>query len=216
VTVEASVAVDGGAGTADAGAGGGQESAAPDQFAPLMDRLEQGLGDITSRLEALTPAEQEAAQGDPAAAFEQEFADLFGAEDEPAAQGLDPKALQAVIDQMVEQRLAPVAQQTQDLRLEYEVKDLEARIPALQDPGVRQQAFDHASQLAERMGIAPSVALVEVAYKASKFDAMAQSEVPAGGEHVGLEGGGGAAPNSPDADVAGRIVAAGGNRTPFV
>lgn len=193
-----------------------QGTAAPD-FGPLMEQFDSRFGDITARLDALAPAEEPAEDVDP---WVQEYGHLF--EEPEQEQDLqqqaagDAQALQAL--QALAQRtqgqdhaVQQVMQRLEQMELREQATQLMERYPELREQQHATQALEAAAQAAASLGrpeLANSPGLVELVYRASRADALAQSGVPAGDEHVRLEGGGGAAPTPQDENVGQGIVAA--------
>lgn len=198
-----------------------EQEAAPESgvdLSPLMDRLDEVSSDFGSRLESL-----EGRLPEPTAEPEPDpWAELIGSpEPEPEEPAVDPRqfvqalqqATQASTQQQVEQIVGPLMSEVQQMRVNQAAQDLETRYPDLKDPEVAASAVEQAMEWAARMGQpgqAPHPALVELAFLASKAQQAAQSEVPADGANVTLEGGGGAPHQSQltDADVGRRILSA--------
>lgn len=187
-------------------------------LSPLTERLEQGLGELRSEIASLRPVEAAEAET-PTDPWAQEFAGLFGEEEiTPEEQQLDARqlvqAIQAASQTQTQQALAPVMEQMQRLQGELDAQALIKEFPELEDSAVASKAVEAATELAQQMGVPQlgrSAALVRVAYLAAKAEGAAQSEVPAGGEHVGLESAaGGAGQAAQETDEAQRIVNAGG------
>lgn len=227
----------GGAAATAAPAGPAGEPAAPagttpgtpanDAIAPeLASRMEQMersiLGNIESLVRGPDDGRPQIDPNDPLAAF---LADTEVSDDGLAALLGETEPQQPQVPDQFAQAIRALAQQRQEDRQEFErlagfvqqqqlardAQDLETRFPELRDQQAAQAAVDASTKFAESIGM-PELAglpqVVELVYKASKVDAAAASEVPAGGDHIGLEPGSGAAP-VPQADVAQGILAAG-------
>lgn len=207
---------------APAGAAPANDAIAP-ELASRMEQMERSIIDNFTSLVKGNPDDgrPQVDPNDPLAAFladpeipDDGLAELLGEQPQQQqvpdqfAQAIRALAQQRQEDRQEFERLAGFVQQQQ---LARDAQDLETRYPELRDQQAAQAAVDAAAKFAESVGM-PDLAglpqVVELVYKASKVDAFAASEVPAGGDHIGLEPGSGAAP-VPQADVAKGILAAG-------
>lgn len=200
-----------------------EQEAAPESgvdFSPLLDRLDEVSSDFGSRLESL-----EGRLPEPAAEPEPDpWAELVGSpepEPEPQEPAVDPRQLVQVLQQGTQQEVAravaPLMDTINQLQASHAAADLEARYPELKDPEVASAAVARAGELAQMMGmpdLARNPVLVEQAFLASKAMQAAQSEVPADGAGLTLEGGGGAPHQKQqlsDEEIGKQILNAGGS-----
>lgn len=217
--MEASVAATDGA---PDGAQGTQETATPagldlspvmgrfDELAPRMERMEQLVSQLAGG--------EDDDDGDAGFDFDSLYGDPAEDPEAAAAARMNPEALQALMDQRVQQKMDelvnPLAQQVRKLQVGLDAEQLVARYPGLADPKVSGPVVQRAQQLAEAAGVpelADNMEFIETIYKAQMADKYAAGEVPVGAEQgFELERAGGAGPQSQEAqpDIAQRIVAA--------
>jgi hypothetical protein len=131
----------------------------------------------------------------------------------------DPAAMQQLIEQqaerIVEQRMAPLTQQFQQMQqgMTAEKLDaLQAQYPDLQDPAKAAEVVDDVVTRAQAWGnpeLANNPEFVEMVHLSRLGRAMPQ-ETPAGqGPEAHLESGGGGGPAEPEADPFDAIIAKG-------
>lgn len=209
--MEASVANDVGDGTPTEGAtettGGFDLSPVLERFdglTPRFERLEQSVQSLLGTPEGET-------EGD-----EFDLASLFGDNEETERGGLDPKALQQLIETQVQARLdekwGPLSEQVRSIQVGLDAEALTARYPELAKPEIAQPVVDAARELAEKAGnpeLATNTKVLELIYKAQMADKYAAGEKPAGAEEgFDLERAGGAGPAKGDEpNIAERIIA---------
>lgn len=173
-----------------------------DGLTPRFERLEQSVQSLLG-----TPEEPE---GD-----EFDLASLFGDNEETERGGLDPKALQQLIETQVQSRLdekwGPLSEQVRSIQVGLDAEALTARYPELAKPEIAQPVVDAARELAEKAGnpeLATNTKVLELIYKAQMADKYAAGEKPAGAEEgFDLERAGGAGPAQGDEpNIAERII----------
>lgn len=204
----------------ETGAGGEQTQAASIDFGPVFEYIDQRVGNIGEDIAArFAPEVEQEAEVD---SFMEEFGDIFEnpadaeAEQLAAEQQRSDRSLQAL--QALAQRaqgsddlLNQMAQRLDAIERRDEADAVMQRLPDLQNPEVAAQAVEAADQMAQRLGmpqLAGSAEFVALVYQASRAEALAQSGVPAGDEHVHLETAGGAGPVPQDEDIGKGIVTA--------
>lgn len=156
------------------------------------------------------PGEEEYAFGDP---------DL-----DPDAQAQIQSYLDRKAEEAADRRLKPFFEQENTRRRVEAAMALEEQFPELREPRVAQPIVQMAHGLLNEMGVAQaashpaSVKLVQLIYLASKAEAAASSETPAGeAREVALEQPGARAPGGTgELTEAQSVVAAGGNGLSFL
>lgn len=191
-----------------------------DQFAPIMERLDQLSGELSELRE---PAYDDAYYQDDTQ--QDEYVDpQLDAEQVYDQEGqVDPQAAQEYLQQLIDQRaneaIRPALEQVENLRIEQDARGLEEQYPELRSYEGAQQALEAAQEAAERVGdprLARQPGFIELAYLADRARTQAEQEVPAGQSDGLLEAAGGAAPQAPDeSDIGQRIVNAGGDSSQF-
>jgi hypothetical protein len=182
------------------------ESPAVDTSA-ITDRVEQlasQFGTMQQLIESRLPEpSQPEPEEDP-----DPWAALLGEEDpEPQGPEFDPRQLQQIVNQAIEQgieqRVGPLQDQLSQLTTQQNLDGLYQKYPDLKDPETRQATGQAARELAERI-VGPEHASVltnSPEFIANVHEARvgrqhAAGEVPATGDTTQLEGGGGAAPGT--------------------
>jgi hypothetical protein len=182
------------------------ESPAVDTSA-ITDRVEQlasQFGTMQQLIESRLPEpSQPEPEEDP-----DPWAALLGEEDpEPQGPEFDPRQLQQIVNQAIEQgieqRVGPLQDQLSQLTTQQNLDGLYQKYPDLKDPETRQATGQAARELAERI-VGPEHASVltnSPEFIANVHEALvgrqhAAGEVPATGDTTQLEGGGGAAPGT--------------------
>jgi hypothetical protein len=183
-----------------------EETPAVDTSA-ITDRVEQlasQFGTMQQLIESRLPEpSQPEPEEDP-----DPWAALLGEEDpEPQGPEFDPRQLQQIVNQAIEQgieqRVGPLQDQLSQLTTQQNLDGLYQKYPDLKDPETRQATGQAARELAERI-VGPEHASVltnSPEFIANVHEARvgrqhAAGEVPATGDTTQLEGGGGAAPGT--------------------
>lgn len=216
---------DAGVAATDGGAG---ETAPAAPAAPTVDLspIQDTLGEITGRLdrfEGLMPQPAQEQAADP-----WDFTDLFGAEQEAAAEPEAPAqpdmqqlitrlstAMQSSSEEQIKQAVGPLLETVSNMQADNDAAYLTENYPEFANDEFAQQMIAFADQRAAAAGLSPETArtasYLEDIYKAYKFDQMARGEVPAADlTHDDLEGGSGAVPGGRgEVDIAQQIKAAG-------
>jgi hypothetical protein len=173
----------------------------------ITDRVEQlasQFGTMQQLIESRLPEpSQPEPEEDP-----DPWAALLGEEDpEPQGPEFDPRQLQQIVNQAIEQgieqRVGPLQDQLSQLTTQQNLDGLYQKYPDLKDPETRQATGQAARELAERI-VGPEHASVltnSPEFIANVHEALvgrqhAAGEVPATGDTTQLEGGGGAAPGT--------------------
>jgi hypothetical protein len=189
--MEASVAQ--GEGAAPAAEQGTQETSNGGlDLTPVLERFDG----LTPRFEKLEQSVSQLLGGDdtdddPDAGFD--FESLYGdpEEDPEAAQAarLNPEALQALLDQRVQQALDahvnPLVDQVRSIQVGLDAEQLVARYPDLAKAEVSGPVVARAKELAEKAGkpeMADNMEFIEVIYQAEMAKRYAAGEVPVGAE----------------------------------
>lgn len=184
-------------------------------FSPVLDRL----GEISQRQEqfeqdfgAFRTSLEPQAEEDPDPEFP--AFDEDGQVDDRAAQEYLDSLVNKRLEAALEQRLAPVAHDLQEMRAESDAQYLMEKYPQMADAQVQQSVISQARETAAALGIPEGAGLsrqlIELVWKASQADQQAAGEVPVGGlpQHA-LENPAGAAPGGVTQEsIADGIVAA--------
>lgn len=198
------------------GAPASESTSSEPDYAPVMDRLTElagQVGELHSGFQQFQQAQQPPPEADP-----DPWTALFGEPDqdpnlapEPQQPQLDPNALQAAMQQAIQQANAPLQQQLQALQMERATAQLYQQIPQLAQ--VPESHPDYAAHEAARTQTAqrvqqalasypPEVAqilqndpnYIATIFKAAEAESAARAQVPAGGDVPSLEAAGGAHP----------------------
>jgi hypothetical protein len=178
-----------------------------------IDELGNRLGEVSDGMRQLMSRIPEQ-QAEPEPDFGQQLESLY--DDSGFA---DPAAIQQLIQQQVQsgvqQAMAPLAQQFQEMRQGMTAEKLDAlqsRYPDLQDPQKAAEVVDDVVTRAQAWGnpeLANNPEFVEMVHLSRLGRAMPQ-ETPAGqGPEAHLESGGGGGPAEPEADPFDAIIAKG-------
>lgn len=208
------------------GAAQGEGEGAADQQGPDVSALAEQLGSLSAGQEAmrevLQQLQQTAAQEPAAEGEEEQPFDLasFLEEVDP----LDPDQLKSAVASAVEngqkdvvqQHIAPLVEQLQNLQFEQDAARLFQEFPELADEKVAEPILKPgglADQLAEELGLpkeaAHKPAVVRAAYMMSRAAQAAQEEEGAESPAAAhLEGGSGARPGAQQVDLGDQIVQA--------
>jgi hypothetical protein len=183
-----------------------EETPAVDTSA-ITDRVEQLASQFGTMQQLIESRLPEPSQPEPEEDLGP-WAALLG-EEEPEPQGpeFDPRQLQQIVNQAIEQgieqRVGPLQDQLSQLTTQQNLDGLYQKYPDLKDPETRQATGQAARELAERI-VGPEHASVltnSPEFIANVHEALvgrqhAAGEVPATGDTTQLEGGGGAAPGT--------------------
>jgi hypothetical protein len=178
-----------------------------------FESVESRLGEVSDGMRQLMSRIPEQ-QAEPEPDFGQQLESLY--DDSGFA---DPAAIQQLIQQQVQsgvqQAMAPLAQQFQEMRQGMTAEKLDAlqsRYPDLQDPAKAAEVVDDVVTRAQAWGnpeLANNPEFVEMVHLSRLGRAMPQ-ETPAGqGPEAHLESGGGGGPAEPEADPFDAIIAKG-------
>ena len=212
---------DGGNGTVEAGAAGGQEDGggAPD-IASLIGERFDGLGTrfdaIEQRLQAFeTPEGEDDDEGDGEGVDDvlPEFSEEDFNERGELTLEAQTRELQRLISAGIDARMAPLEQQRQQEQWDAYTDALEERYPDLADPEKQSAYIDKAIERARQLGhpeLARNPHFLEDVYLRTRAEEQSDREIPAGSQReVTIERGSGAGPAaSPSDDHASRIVKA--------
>jgi hypothetical protein len=183
-----------------------EETPAVDTSA-ITDRVEQLASQFGTMQQLIESRLPEPSQPEPEEDLGP-WAALLG-EEEPEPQGpeFDPRQLQQIVNQAIEQgieqRVGPLQDQLSQLTTQQNLDGLYQKYPDLKDPETRQATGQAARELAEPI-VGPEHASVltnSPEFIANVHEALvgrqhAAGEVPATGDTTQLEGGGGAAPGT--------------------
>jgi hypothetical protein len=183
-----------------------EETPAVDTSA-ITDRVEQLASQFGTKQQLIESRLPEPSQPEPEEDPDP-WAALLGEEDpEPQGPEFDPRQLQQIVNQAIEQgieqRVGPLQDQLSQLTTQQNLDGLYQKYPDLKDPETRQATGQAARELAERI-VGPEHASVltnSPEFIANVHEALAgrqhaAGEVPATGDTTQLEGGGGAAPGT--------------------
>jgi hypothetical protein len=212
--VEASVA---GQGQGDAGQGEAAQQQGPD-----LSALTEQLGTLSAGQDEMREFLQSRpwdGQQEPEQAQQEPELDLSQYLD-PADPGYDPAqvaqqlsdVVEKVVAQRVEQGLAPLQEQVQDVRRERDWQAIADEFPELVDEEVAKPVFQLAKTLAEHNGhaeLAQEPWFVRMAYITGKAMETANEEGAEAPSAAHLEGGGGAAPAGSQVDALTQVFGGG-------
>lgn len=162
---------------------GGEQTQDPgiiDQLSGRFDQLEGGLGEIRDWIQGQQPQEEQFGFEDPYQQQQQpQFDPYTGEPVQQEAQQLDPQMVQSMIQQGINQGLAPIQQHL----LGQQLNQLADKYPDMRNPDVLQQIDQTTGQIAQQFGnpnLATDPRIVEMAYKAYRADQLASQQTPAG------------------------------------
>lgn len=174
-----------------------QDPGIVDQLSSRFDQLEGGLGEIRDWIQGQQPQEEQFGFEDPYQQ-QQQFDPYTGEPAQQEPQQLDPQMVQQMIQQGINNGLAPIQQHL----LGQQLNALADKYPDMRNPDVLTQIDQTTGQIAQQFGnpgLATDPRIVEMAYKAYRADQLASQQTPAGQhtEGASLEQSGAAPPQEP-------------------
>ena len=146
--------------------------------------------------------------------------DGLNLDDQPVDNSLfeQQQQFQELINQNVQQAIAPLVQQMQTQQLVQQAREIEEQIPAFKDPVVVKATMEYAQQYVQRNGLDPSLttnpAIIKLMYQAQSAEKMAAQEAPVTGS-VQPQMSSAGVPQGSEENIAEQIVNAGHQIDPF-